>query len=201
MIKKIMALALLMSSHVLLAAPASQELTALLRQTQNIKANFVQTVYGEQHSVLSKSTGYFILQQPGRFYWVIATPMKQIIINDGQKIWNYQPELEQVVVKSANQAVQATPLAILGGSSSALQRGFTITRVDQDTFRLQAKKSGTFKYIWLHFTKGIISSMKLQDALGQSTELKFSKVVTNLKVSNSKFKFTAPSGVDVIKSM
>jgi len=173
----------------------------LLQKTKVIKAEFKQTVYDNDQHLISSSSGMFILQQPNKFYWLIETPNKQIIVNDSKKIWNYQPDLEQVTVKPSNAALSATPLAILSGSATALTNNFIIQRINDQLFSLTAKQHGSFKYVWLYFNKGIISSMELQDALGQKTKLTFSKVRTDIQVPANQFKFTAPPKVDVIDSL
>lgn len=179
-------------------ADSSATLSKLLQSTQTLQADFSQVVYDEAQHPLSTSVGSFILEKPNKFYWIITKPTKQIIVNDGKSIWNYQPDLEQVVVSKSTNGIDATPLAILGGSASALTKNFVITQINSNTFKLMAKKPGTFKYVWLYFVNNLIDGMKLQDALGQSTKLEFSHVVANSAIPNTKFIFTVPDGVDVI---
>lgn len=201
MLRKFFAVILLALSPLTFGQSAAENLSGLLEQTKAIQADFVQTVYDENNTVLSKSFGNFILQRPDKFYWLITKPMKQIIINDGKKIWNYQPDLDQVVVSKASAAVGVTPLAILSGSTQALRNNFVITQVDSSSFKLTAKQSGTFKFVWLDFSHGVISGMKLEDSLGQNTTLEFSNVQTNVSVARNKFTFKVPKDVDVVNSM
>lgn len=197
MIRNFFFLSLFFICQNVFADPAAT-LGNLLQSTHTIQADFSQVVYDEDNRALSTSLGFFILQEPNKFYWEITKPSKQIIVNDGKNMWNYQPDLEQVVVSKATNALEATPLAILSGSIAALNKNFTISQVDSNTFKLVAKQTGTFKYVWLYFSKGVINGMKLQDALGQNTQLQFSHVSTNTAVSSTKFMFTVPDGVDVI---
>jgi len=197
MIKKIL-IALSFFLFQIANAESSAVLSELLQNTQTIQADFSQIVYDEDGHALSTSIGSFVLKKPNKFYWIITKPSKQIIVNDGKNIWNYQPDLEQVIVSKSSNTLQATPLAILSGSTGALTKNFSITQTDNNTFKLVAKHDGTFKYVWLNFSKGIINGMKLQDALGQSTTLKFSHVIVNIVPPSTKFMFTIPDGVDVI---
>lgn len=201
MLRRIFFIGLLLCSPVLLAATAAQQLSTLLAGANTISADFKQTVFDDQGTSLATSTGQFILSRPDKFYWVVNTPSTQIIVNDGKKIWNYQPDLEQVVVMPASKAMGAVPLAILSGSMSDLQQAFTVTQSGSNTFKLTAIHPSSFQTIWLYFTNGKISGMKLQDRLNQSTQLNFINVKLNATVDNKKFVFTPPKGVDVVNGM
>ena len=39
------------------------------------------------------------LERPGRFRWQTKEPMEQLVVADGQKMWVYDVDLEQVTVK------------------------------------------------------------------------------------------------------
>lgn len=201
MIRKLLLIATLFCSPALLAATAAQQLSTLLASANTISADFKQTVYDDQGSSLTTSTGQFILSRPDKFYWVVNTPSVQIIVNDGKKIWNYQPDLEQVVVMQTAKAMGAVPLAILSGSISNLQQAFTVSQDNSNTFKLTAIHPSSFQTIWLYFSNGKISGMKLQDQLHQSTQLNFINVKINATVDNKKFVFTPPKGVDVVNGM
>ncbi|MBX9705542.1 MAG: outer membrane lipoprotein chaperone LolA, partial [Gammaproteobacteria bacterium] len=193
--------ALLLCSSTLFAATPAQQLSALLASANTISADFKQTVFDDEGTSLATSTGQFILSRPDKFYWVVNTPSVQIIVNDGKKIWNYQPDLEQVVVMPAGKAMGAVPLAILSGSMNDLQQAFTVTQSNSSTFKLTAIHPISFQYIWLYFSNGKISGMKLQDRLNQSTQLNFINVKLNETVDNKKFVFTPPKGVDIVNGM
>ncbi len=199
--KKIIIVLLCLISPVLFATRASQVLASLLQKTHSINANFTQTVYDANKQQLTKSSGLFMFQQPNKFYWLIQQPMKQLIICNGQKIWNYQPDLAQVVVKPLTSGITATPLAMLSGSQEVLTKHFTVSQINDNTFKLVAKQHSNFQIVWLYFNAGVINAMTLQDALGQRTVLDFDNVQSGVNISANKFTFTPPKGVDIVKSM
>jgi outer membrane lipoprotein-sorting protein len=46
-------------------------------------------------------------------------------VGDGEKIWIYDPELQQVTVRKAGQAISGSPAALLAGSNE-LEKNFTL---------------------------------------------------------------------------
>ena len=80
---------LLFLPFISMADTASAQLTQLLSGIENLKANFVQTVYNGNGGVLQRTTGQMILQRPGSFDGEIQQPSKQLLIADGSRIWFY----------------------------------------------------------------------------------------------------------------
>lgn len=199
--KKLLFLILCLLSTSVFAQTPTQQLSDLLKNTRTLEANFTQTVLDDHKQPISKSSGDFILQQPNKFYWHVKQPMQHIIINDGKKMWDYQPDLQQVIVKPVSQAIAATPLAILSGSVTALTKNYIITKESNSVFKLVSKHSNSFKTVWLYFSDAKITGMELQDVLGQSTKLEFTHVKINPHISANQFIFKRPKGVDLINSM
>ncbi|MCV4784314.1 outer membrane lipoprotein carrier protein LolA, partial [Escherichia coli] len=63
------------------------------------------------------SHGRFEFVRPNRFRFEYAKPFEQVIVADGQKVWLYDTDLNQVTVRPMNQALGATPAALLAGGS------------------------------------------------------------------------------------
>lgn len=70
-----------------------------LNSIRSMTAVFKQSVKAK-HRVVSRSSGTMALQRPGRFRWQTLQPMAQLMVADGQKIWIYDKDLEQVTVKT-----------------------------------------------------------------------------------------------------
>ncbi len=198
--KKILSLVLFLCwPFILLAATPTQQLAQLLQNTSTLQANFVQKIYDESGTVIDQSSGQFILARPNQFRWQVLKPMNQLVVSNGQKIWTYDADLEQVVVKSVGKAIAATPLAILSGDTNALIKDFIITGRG-NVYYLHAKQSDTnFTDINLYFSNNTIVGMTLFDNLGQKTELHFTQLKTNVAVTASDFVFVPPQGVDVVQ--
>ena len=123
---------------------------------------------------------------------------------DGERIWIYDPELEQVTVKKEVDAIGSAPALVLSGKRP-LDQDFNVKELDRnDSYTwvsLTPKKDDTdFSEISVAFNNKIIAIMELKDKLGQRTRIVFNELKTNLNNDKSIFKFIAPPGTDVIGS-
>src|ERR1044071_3418022 len=98
-------------------ADAVERFRSFLKTTQAARADFEQKVYGREGKLLQESKGSFVFQRPGRFRWTYAKPVDQLIVGDGQRVWIYDRDLNQVTVRRLSKALGSTPAALLAGSS------------------------------------------------------------------------------------
>src|SRR5437660_1200886 len=82
-----------------LYANPSDDLIQLLNNIHTMQATFKQTVLDTKGKILSRSEGKMSLQRPGQFRWDVLRPNRQLIVTNGQKIWIYDVDLEQVTVR------------------------------------------------------------------------------------------------------
>lgn len=187
----------------LCCAEVAQDLTQLLQPMHSLQANFTQSILDNQGRVIQKSIGKIALQRPGYFRWEVSSPIKQIIIANATRLWIYDPDLEQVVIKPAQQAVGGTPVFLLSNVAETLEKEFAVkalpNKVDWRWFSLVPKnKDKMFEAIQLGFYKQQIKEMRMQDSIGHSTVIEFKQVKTNLALSAALFNFKPPANVDVI---
>ena len=189
----------------LLAGPAWADGLAQLRQflggTQSVSAAFQQTVQGKQRKQVSG--GLFELQRPGRFRWEYRSPYPQLIVSDAQKVWVYDPDLDQVTERQLDKALGDTPAALLAGSNE-LEKGFSLKAApakDGAEWVVATPKSTetTFQRIELGLKDNLLQRMMLLDQFGQTTVIEFTNVVRNPKLDAGRFRFTPPAGADVIR--
>lgn len=181
---------------------AANNLIKIFNKTNTIKSNFKQIVNDSSGQIIATSTGTMIIQRPNRFRWDTQTPMQQLAIADGQQIWLYQPDLEQVTISKMSHELGQTPLAILSGSTTSLQQNFVIEQTNPNEFILTARKNAVpFHTVILTFDKQErLTQMQLKDELGQTTVLYFTDLKWNPLVAKSSFTFVVPKGVDVIRN-
>ena len=96
-----------------IAADARDKLEEFLEQTNSMKAAFSQSLEDHLGIQLQTSSGTFVLKRPGRFLWDYRTPYAQKIISNGDKVWIYDSELEQVSIKKYNQVLTGAPVMLL----------------------------------------------------------------------------------------
>ena len=183
-------------------AGAIEQLHDFLKTTRTLKADFSQSVLGKNGRKPQLSSGSVAISRPGKLRWEIVRPYPQLVVGDGEKIWIHDPELQQVTVRKAGQAISGSPAALLAGNNE-LERNFTLRDTgDQDGLAWveatpKAAESG-FEKVRLGFAGSDLKAMDLFDSFGQTTQIRFSRIEKNPALPASTFSFKPPAGADVI---
>lgn len=187
------------------AAPidGAQKLGGLLQGYQSFSASFEQVTLSENGRKAQKTQGTILLAKPNLFRWETQHPFPQEIVSDGQYIWIYDPDLEQVTQRSADTQQSSAPALILNGQIEALQQTYSIRLMDdsgsEQLFELTPlSEQHNFSRIRLAFANEMISELMLEDSLGQRTSVVFSEQRLNPELSEDAFFFRIPSDTDVI---
>ncbi|GMR01324.1 MAG: outer membrane lipoprotein chaperone LolA [Gammaproteobacteria bacterium] len=172
-----------------------------LANTQTLEADFQQTLRTHEGEVLQQTEGEFYLDRPGKFRWNYRTPYEQIIVSDGERIWIYDVDLQQVTVQKQSSGLPATPMSLLEDSST-LHQNFNVTPIDEHdgVYRLKLlskSNESDFGEIVIGLDEKGLRFMQLHDQFEQVTDIVFSDINTNKKLSDEIFEFTPPEGVDV----
>lgn len=182
----------------------TDNLLQLLGGIKTMQANFVQTTLGKGGAQTGQSaSGTMALQRPGKFRWDVKQPQHQLIVANGNHVWVYDADLEQVTKQSLDASEAGNPAQLLSGDNKALRATFDVTSLaatgNDSCFMLRPKnKNNMYHKVNLCFNGDKLSSMVMEDNLGQSSKFVFSNVVINANLSANLFMFTAPKGVDVI---
>jgi outer membrane lipoprotein carrier protein len=184
-------------------AVAPEQLRAFLAETVTFEARFSQVLLEADSARAQVSEGRFYLHRPQRFRWDYVTPAPQLVVADGEHLWLYDPDLEQVTVRRLDDGLSSTPAMLLSGDGAL-----------EDSFRLGAayredgldwvelaplSEAADFAAVRVGFEQGRLASMELMDALGQTTVIRFSDVRLNPPLDAALFSFSPPDGVDVIR--
>lgn len=198
-----------LAAFVLATAPAAvadqasvDRLHAFSDDLRSLTATFVQTVYDEEQMPVQESEGRAFLQRPGLFRWEYLTPYEQIIVADGERLWVYDEDLEQVTVREADQALATAPIMLLSGREP-LEDQFHIRGLGQreglQWVELRPRVGDTeFERIYLGFNHRSLRVMELRDRFDQATQILFDDLVINPTIDPERFRFTPPPGADVI---
>ena len=183
------------------AAPA--QLRTFLASTVTFEAAFTQVLLEADSGRSQVSEGRFYLHRPERFRWDYTRPAPQLVIADGEHLWLFDPDLEQVTVRRLDDGLSATPAMLLSGTGE-LEDSFRIgAAYEEDGFdwvELAPRSEGAdFGGVRVGFADGTLATMELLDALGQTTVIRFSDVVVNGSLDPALFVFTPPPGADVIR--
>lgn len=186
------------------ASGATDRLLKFFNDVKSIQADFTQTVSAQGFADKETSKGLFRLLRPGKFRWDYDQPYEQHIIADGRRLWVYDVDMDQVIVKPLDLVLGQTPAVLLSGTASLTDR-FDIEEVPghQDSsltwVALRPKDNeSSYEKLLLGFSQDNIQAMELVDNFGQTTRLQFSHVQRNPKIDPSVFDFKPPPGVDVI---
>lgn len=185
------------------ATDSVARIEAYLANLKTLSAEFVQVVQDRRGQVTDRASGTLSLQRPDRFRWDYREPHEQVIVADGRQLWLYDPDLEQVTVRSLEQGLGATPAMLLSGAGKvgdAFVAGPVERSRDWTWCRLVPKQQGSdFERVSLAFdAKNELAAMELVDKLGQTTLIEFRQLQRGARLDPALFRFVPPPGADVI---
>jgi len=187
---------------VLASAAAIEQLHQFLDGTKTAKAIFSQKVITKTGRAGQSASGTMSFLRPGKFRWQYTKPYDQLIVADGSKLWSFDKELNQVVIKPMSQALGSTPAALLAGSND-IQKNFTLKEdgTSEGLEWLEAtprSKDAGFERVRIGLKGNLPQSMEVHDNFGQTTVLLFSNFERNPALPADAFVFTPPKGADVV---
>ena len=197
----VVALAFTFASAAALASGIDQ-LRAFVDGARTGKATFRQVVTAKSGRVPQTSSGTFAFARPGKFRWSYDKPYAQLLVGDGEKLWIYDPDLNQVIVKKLDRALGATPASLLAGDN-AFEKNFVLIdggNADGLEFVEAKPKSPDtgFDQIRIGFKENLPRTMELHDSFGQVTQLTFDAFERNPVMATGLFRFSPPPGADVV---
>ena len=154
-------------------------------------------------SRLQETRGTMQLLQPNRFHWQTEDPFAQTIVSDGQQIWIYDPDLEQVTLQLLDTRSTATPALLLSGNNQAIGEQFDVVLYADDSslqqFNLKPKDAESlYANIRLYFQGDTLTQMQVVDTLEQKTAMHFQNLHANPSIPIQRFTFEVPADTDVI---
>jgi outer membrane lipoprotein carrier protein len=187
-------------------AAALEQFKSFVASTQSARGEFVQRLVKVESGatkVSNESTGTFVFARPGKFIWTYMKPYEQLLQADGEKLYIYDKDLNQVTIKKLGDALGSSPAAILFGSND-LEKNFTLKEAgSKDGMAwLEATpkaKDTTFEHIGIGMRNGVPAAMELRDSFGQVSLLNFTKFEKNPAMPANQFKFVVPKGADVFQ--
>lgn len=184
-----------------MAAEGERLLEHFLTQSKTMSADFVQTLRADDNEILQESKGHFYLNRPGKFRWNYTTPYEQEIVSDGEQVWIFDVDLQQVTVQNKSVSLNNTPMALMEGKLK-LKEAYNVSELDHrdGIYRLKLSsktKDADFSELIVGVNKQGLQFMQLRDQFEQTTDIVFVKLELNKKLSSDLFKFTPPEGVDV----
>lgn len=183
-------------------AGAIDQLRGFLNDTRSYKADFEQAVIGRNGRKPQESSGTLAIQRPGKLRWEVVKPYPQLVVGDGEKIWIHDPELQQVTVRKAGQALGGSPAALLAGSNE-LERNFTLREAGEAdglawVEAVPKVADSGFEKVRIGMAGREMKAMELHDNFGQTTHIRLLRGERNPALAAGLFRFKPPAGSDVI---
>ena len=200
--KRLLLAVLLFGATVAARADAVDTLRAFVRDVKSGRAAFTQVVSSADGQKKRSSSGSFEFERPNRFRFAYAKPFEQLIVSDGQKVWIHDVDLNQVSVRKLNQALGATPAALLAGASLDTEFELAAQPSQDGIDWVQAtpkQKDGAFQAMRIGFRGKELAAVEILDGFGQRSRLDFSQYAANVAIPEASFRFVPPKGADVIE--
>jgi chaperone LolA len=184
------------------AAQSPAWFTGFFTGLQTLEADFDQQVIDGNRQLLQSSQGHMWIQRPGRFRWDYETPYRQQLVADGEHLWSYDEDLEQVTVQPASEVLTSTPAMLLSGDKP-LELLFSIeetsaTADDQRVTLIPKSDDSNVTRLHVHFSGNLLTRIDAEDSFGNTTLFSFTRLERNPELDDSLFTFTPPAGADVI---
>ena len=183
-------------------ANAVDTLKEFIRDVKTGQAGFTQAVTSPDGLRTKVSSGRFEFSRPNRFRFAYNKPFEQVIVADGQKVWIFDTDLNQVSSRKVAAALGGTPAALLAGGP--LEKDFEVTALpDQDglTWALATPRAAesAFQSVRVGFRGKTLAAIEIVDSFGQRSKLQFAQFEANPVLSADRFRFVVPPGADVIE--
>ena len=191
-------------------ATGLNDLENFVKTVKSGQADFTQVVTAPAKDGLAprtkNSSGTFAFSRPNRFKFLYKKPFEQSIVADGQTLWLWDVDLNQVTARKQAQVLGSTPAALIASAPDlkALQADFTLTDApEQDAVHwvlaTPKAKDSALQSVRVGFKEGALVVLEILDSFGQKSTLRFSAFQPNAALDAAAFQFKPPAGADVIR--
>lgn len=183
---------------------AAEHLAERMADLEQLEADFSQRLIDGRGMELRQTRGRLWAERPDRFRWEVASPFAEVLIGDGETLWLWDPDLQQVTIRPYDERLQATPARLLSGAVEELLDAFDVDRLagsdGAERFTLWPRQEDAlFERLEFHFEDDRPRLLVIHDALGQRTDVELMNVRTRFEEDPERFRFVIPEGADVIR--
>lgn len=202
----------------LTGATGLKSLENFVKTVKTGKADFTQVVTSPakegQAPRVKTSTGQFEFARPNRFRFNYIKPFEQTIVADGQTLWLFDADLNQVTARKQAAVLGTTPAALIASAADvqALKADFVLADApDRDGLEWVAatpkSKDGQLQTVRVGFraagaagaSASTLEVLEILDSFGQRSVLTFKQFQVNPALPAQAFAFKPPVGADVIR--
>jgi outer membrane lipoprotein carrier protein len=191
----------------------SQALDVLLDKVEKryagpgFRADFDQQSTITAMEVTDSAAGRLFIKRPGKMRWEYALPETQIIISDGNDLWIYRPEDNQVMLGKAPSFFADGKGAGFLADLKTLRREFSVAmeKTQDESFYVlklvPKKKTPDLTEIFLSISRvnHTIDRIVTRNAYGDETVIKIENYLFHQNLEDHLFVFKVPDGADVLQ--
>jgi outer membrane lipoprotein carrier protein len=179
-------------------SPADR-LISVLADIDGLQASFQQNSAG---AAIDSQVGQLWLQKPNKFRVETTPPLSQTIVSDGDSLWTYDRDLEQLVITSLDVTATDIPVLLFAGDPIETLKSYRVEFFEHDSeqvFLLNPLASDSMiKGIVLKFRDNAPSVFTIENTMRERTVIELSGVSALAETELDLFSLVVPDSVDVI---
>jgi len=183
-----------------------ERLDGLLQGIETMETDVVQLIVESDGGILEESAIKMYLKKPNGFYWETIEPFPELIVTDGVTLWNYQPDLEQVVIEDWDNSRSELASQLLSGQTENLGNEYTVelmTPYDSEFQEFDLTPiavDSVYQQISINFVNRQLDVIHLDSRNGQQTVWRFENIIRNEAIEDDVFQFVPPENIEIIEN-
>jgi outer membrane lipoprotein carrier protein len=177
---------------------------------QSMETSFTE-IYRGPGGVSRSESGTLYLKRPGKMRWDYREPRPKLFLSDGKTAWFYVPGEQQARKTSVKKLEDLrSPIRYLLGKTklekefSGLSLAPDAKPLDPGNVVLRGVPKGMenrVTQVLLEITPDFfLRAITIEEADGSMTQFRFSDQKQNVSLSDSRFRFTPPPGVETVEA-
>ena len=171
------------------------------------RAEFDQQSILKAMAVTDSASGRLFVRQPGKMRWEYLVPEPQTIITDGDDLWVYRPEENQVMVGKAPAFFGDGKGAGFLSNIKSVRKSFALSLIasdDPDVYRLRMmpkRSSADLMEVQLDIDRKTFDLRRITtfNVYGDETRIDLKNIDFKETPEESLFRFQVPEGTDVLQ--
>jgi outer membrane lipoprotein carrier protein len=180
---------------------------AAYRDVQTLRADFVQVTRSSAMGDETKQKGRVQLKRPKMMRWVFTQPQGKLFVTNGETMWVWSQEENQVIV-SKGVGASSGGMGQLLDDLNRLGDLFDVVILPEQVkagsivLGLTPKQETSFQSLKLQLDQKtyVVQQVVMVDAFANEVELSFSQVKFNVEMTASEFMFDVPAGAQVLNA-
>jgi outer membrane lipoprotein carrier protein len=187
-------------------AISKSEATVLERfvaEVSDLTAGFEQSRFDADGELIEEvAPGRFSLLRPDRFRWHQEAPFEQLFVADGEYLWYYDVDFEQVTREPLDNIAGTPALLLIGegevGESFEVSELAAVDGLDWIELTPLDAATSDFVSAKIGFDNDVPVVIEFIDTLGDLTRVDFFEIEVNAGLDAAQFQYEPPDGVDLI---